>query len=182
MAKKTLEQQKAFYEEKLAKINAKKREIERRERTKRLIKLGATLEKCYGAESIDADDLALFLEQRGEMIRQDWRNFFNDYTAEETMENTSESNYEIVTEAREVEDSSEEEKEKLMKRSFCDRCGKDVTDEPIFLNTVRNVGYRGEGVAEVNTEWNLELCEGCFNRYLKKYSKAKRAKASEEAK
>ena len=93
MAKKTLEQQIAFYEEKLAKLNTKKREIERKARTKRLIKLGAELERCYGAESIDADDLALYLEQRGEMIRQDWRKFFNDHTAEETMENTSESNY-----------------------------------------------------------------------------------------
>ncbi len=179
MAKKTLEQQIAFHEEKLAKLNTKKREIERKARTKRLIELGAKLEQRYGAESVDKNDLELYLEQRGEMIRQDWRKFFNDHTAEETMENTSESNYEIVTEAREAKDPSEEEKEKPMQRSFCDRCGKDVTDELIFLNTVRNVGYRDEAV---NTEWNLELCEDCFKRFLKRYSKAKRAKASEEAK
>jgi hypothetical protein len=99
-----IQQKKAKLAEQEKKIKARLSEKERKARTKRLIELGARMEKICGGENIDIDtlfhfaelgelleqrygnidkdDLALFLEdtENSTKVQKRYKNFFNDHT------------------------------------------------------------------------------------------------------
>ena len=115
---KDIQQKKAKLAEQEKKIKARLNEKERKARTKRLIELGARMEKIFGGENIDIDllfhlaelgelleqrygeidkdDLALFLEdiENSTKVQKRYKNFFNDHTEE----NNNGNNDQIFTE------------------------------------------------------------------------------------